>query len=144
MPPAHNLRGPVTRQLRRSAHTELPLRTKSLANEHSHWRVRAARAKAERLTTRVVLGRMVPLEPEECALVTLTRIAPRDLDSDNLPPSMKSIRDELAACLGLDDRSPRIVWHYQQRRAAKGQERYAVEVLVEVFAAEREPLAARG
>lgn len=136
----------MTRQLRRSASLILPLRTKSLANEHAHWRVRAKRAGAERYTTNVCWydGGNRRLEPDECALVTLTRIAPRDLDSDNLPPSMKSVRDELAACLGLDDRNPRIVWHYQQRRAEKGQERYAVDVLVEVFASEREPLAARG
>lgn len=114
---------------------DLPLRTKSLTNQHEHWRHRARRAKAERLLTRTVwrVAGGAPLASGATALVTLTRVSPRELDSDNLPPSMKSVRDELAACLGLDDRDRRIVWAYDQRKPAKGETRYAVlvEVLVE-------------
>lgn len=127
----------------RTIRLSLPIRTKSLTNERTHWRVKAARAKAERTVTRLcfsVAPGHGPLEDGEEAMVTMLRVAPRSLDSDNLPPSMKSIRDELAACLGLDDRDPRIVWAYEQRRAEKGADPYAVDVLVEVYPARVRPM----
>ena len=101
--------------------------TVSLANEHAHWRVRQRRAKHERLQTRLtwiatcgVKGR--PLYTGECARVVLTRHSRGRLDSDNLPVSMKSIRDEIAACLGIDDRSDRVEWLYRQASDGKGVE----------------------
>jgi hypothetical protein len=109
----------------------LPIRTVSLANAHEHWRVRQRRAKAERLQTRIaliVMGAEIGRDavPQPPCQVALTRIAPRDLDSDNLSPSCKSIRDEIAAFLGIDDRDPRVTWVYDQRRG-KARE-YSVEV----------------
>jgi hypothetical protein len=103
------MRAPIT--------LHLPLRTVSLANEHGHWRKRHARSKAERAAVRYawIAENLRPLR-DESATVHLTRVAPRSLDSDNLPPSCKSIRDEIAACLGLDDRSPRVVWTYAQEK----------------------------
>ncbi len=48
--------------------------------------------------------------------VTLTRIAPRKLDDDNLAFAFKGIRDEVAAYFGVDDADPRLTWRYAQER----------------------------
>lgn len=50
--------------------------------------------------------------------VTLTRIAPRDLDGDNLQSSLKAIRDGVADFLKVDDRDSRVTWAYAQERGA--------------------------
>jgi len=54
-------------------------------------------------------------------VVTLTRLGPRELDSDNLQGACKAIRDQVALELGLDDspRSP-IEWVYRQERGEYG------------------------
>lgn len=62
-------------------------------------------------------------------VVTLTRIAPRDFDSDNLAMSFKAARDGIADALGVDDGSARVTWRYAQRRGLKGQ--YAVVIEIE-------------
>jgi hypothetical protein len=61
-------------------------------------------------------------------VVTLTRIAPRALDDDNLRGALKATRDEVAAWLLVDDRDPRVTWTYAERRGAVRE--YAVEVSV--------------
>lgn len=38
----------------------------------------------------------------------------RLLDSDNHVASLKSLRDEIAVTLGIDDADSRITWHYDQ------------------------------
>lgn len=53
-------------------------------------------------------------------LVQWTRIAPRSLDDDNLRSAFKPLRDELAKHAGMDDRSPRYEWQYQQERGKPG------------------------
>jgi len=60
--------------------------------------------------------------------VTLTRIAPDALDTDNLASSNKALRDELAVLLGIDDRSNDVAWAYAQRRGDVRE--YAVEVRI--------------
>ena len=64
-------------------------------------------------------------------IVTLTRVAPRPLDShDNLRSGLKPAVDELAARLGLkSDADPRVEWRYQQERG--GVRVYAVRVSIE-------------
>lgn len=105
---------------------EIPLRTESSANLREHYAVKAKRLASERETTALAwlaAGRPVPAFP---AVVTLTRVSPRLLDSgDNLPVSMKAPRDELARGWGIDDRDPRVEWRYAQRKASKT---FAVEV----------------
>ncbi len=62
-------------------------------------------------------------------VVTLTRVAPRVLDDDNLRTSLKSPRDGVADALGLkSDRDPRIQWLYRESRA--GVREYAVVIVV--------------
>lgn len=107
------------------------LRTVSLTNQRdAHWRHRHRRSKTERLHTwRAWLaagGRV--LKDGERAAVTLTRIAPGTLDDDNLRGAMKSCRDAIAACLGLDDGDERLTFAYAQERGRS----YAVRVEIEV------------
>jgi hypothetical protein len=107
----------------------VPVRTYSITNLRGHWGKKSGPAKLQRDTTwRAWLGAGGrKLSADETAAVRLTRIAPRALDAaDNLPASCKSVRDQIAACLGIDDRSPRVTWTYDQRRGRPRE--YSVEV----------------
>lgn len=108
----------------------MALRTVSEANAHTHWRARQKRAKAQRGAAFAYLRRpTTPLRPVASALVvTLTRIAPRALDDDNLAGSQKHVRDGVADALGINDRDPLVTWRYAQRRGGKGQ--YAVHITI--------------
>lgn len=46
--------------------------------------------------------------------VTLTRLGPRKMDSDNLHGSLKYIRDAIAERFGIDDGDSRFDWMYAQ------------------------------
>lgn len=110
----------------------LPIRLVSEANRasHEHWRIRHKRAQSQRALARMTTAPQVP----RCGfalplMVTLTRIAPRSLDSDNLAASAKAARDGVADALGVDDGDERIEWVYAQRRGKPKE--YAVEIVVE-------------
>lgn len=60
--------------------------------------------------------------------VTLTRISAGALDDDNLRLALKSARDSIAACIGIDDKSPIVEWAYQQEIGAKGLPAVRIEV----------------
>ena len=104
---------------------EIPrIRTVCELNDHSHWRARFKRSQDQKIRVlaalrRTVVGQMMVLAPLD---VTLTRIAPSaGLDvGDNLPSSQKFVRDQVAAMLGIDDRDPRVRWHYAQERGEWG------------------------
>lgn len=113
---------------------ELPIPTRSEANRsrHEHWAVTRKRAAFQRGLTKSLLW--LPLDgtrrSETPVTITLTRISPRRLDTDNLTGALKHVRDGVADALGHpDDSHPRLTWRYAQRRGAKGA--YAVEVRVE-------------
>lgn len=89
----------------------LPVRTVSTLNMREHWAVRARRARQHRAATLVV-----PRMPVPCT-VTLTRLAKRTMDGDNLQGSLKAIRDGIAVRLGVDDADPRVTWEYGQEKA---------------------------
>jgi hypothetical protein len=59
-------------------------------------------------------------------VVRLTRIAPRQLDDDNLRGSLKAARDGVADWLGVPDNDPRIRWDYAQEKGKP--KTYAVRV----------------
>jgi hypothetical protein len=112
----------------------IPLRTVSEANSHEHWRKRQKRAKGQRDAAGLVVRSELYRQGlrdwwaalGRAAVVTLTRIAPRSLDSDNLSGSQKHVRDGVADAMFIDDRDPRVTWAYAQERGAKGQ--YAVRI----------------
>ena len=112
----------------------IPIRTFSEANLREHWAVKARRVKLQREAVAVMWQMQKQCNRIQVAsfvdsglTITLTRIAPRALDShDNLPRSMKAVVDQLASQLCIDDRCRTIHWQYAQRKG-KAKE-YAVEV----------------
>lgn len=102
--------------------TELPLRIESVANKREHWSARARRTKMHRLAALAV-----PPHPLPC-VVTLIRVAPRALDTDNLASGFKALRDGIADRLGVADNDPRVTWRYEQTRG-KSKE-YAARVSI--------------
>lgn len=107
----------------------LPIKISSPANgSHGHWAADAKRRKDQRT---IVKWSLLPLrKPPLPVVVTLTRIGPRDLDTDNLAAGFKSVRDEIAVWLGCGDstRDP-VTWVYEQRRGERNQ--YATQITVE-------------
>lgn len=99
----------------------VPLRTVSLTNQREHWAVRARRAAAERIAVgwslQQSLARHSVMPP---FTVTLTRIAPRRVDTGNLPACVKSPQDSLAAYFGIDDGDPQHEWVYRQEAGPYG------------------------
>ena len=110
----------------------LPIKTVSEANLREHWGKRARRAKKQREAARTCLR--ARLSCDRVALVdgrltvSLTRIAPRALDSDNLAGSFKAVRDGVADALGIDDGSPLIDWQYFQRKGQPKQYAVLIEI----------------
>lgn len=110
----------------------LPIKVTSPANgSHGHWAADAKRRKDQR--TIVKWGLMPLPKPPLPVVVTLTRIGPRDLDTDNLAGGFKSIRDEVAAWLGTGDgtKAP-VTWVYAQERGPT--KTYACRITVETRA----------
>lgn len=106
---------------------KFPTKIKSEANGREHWRVKAKRVKEHRRAALVALhGQVNPRLP---MVLTLTRIAPRKLDDDNLASGFKATRDGIADWLGIDDGDPRLTWRYAQRKGAPKE--YAAEVVIE-------------
>lgn len=102
---------------------QLPIRTKSEANNFEHWRVKDKRKKAHNALIGATLN---PLRSElrlPC-VVTLKRFGPTLLDSfENLPMSFKRIVDFLASILtgkdrGRGDSDPRITWRAEQEKSS--------------------------
>lgn len=101
----------------------LPIRAVSITNMREHWARRSRRAKQQRMAALAIPGLDASWLP---CVVTLTRIAPRELDDDNIRSACKSLRDGVADRLGIDDRDPRVRWEYGQERG--GVREYAVRV----------------
>lgn len=112
--------------------TELPIRIGRGLNERGHWATKHRRAQAEKLAGRLAVqatdawrAKAIPLP----AVVTLTRIAPRALDDDNLAGGFKAVRDGVALALGVDDADPRVRWRYAQERGQP--KHYAARITIE-------------
>jgi hypothetical protein len=90
-----------------------------------HWRVRAERRSEQRKATAAALAGCLPVQMP--AVVRLTRASPGELDDDNLRAALKSIRDQIAEFLGVDDGDQKAVrWVYGQKR----ERNHAVEVMI--------------
>ena len=117
----------------------IPLKTKSgnVGHGREHWAARARRVKDERRATAWAWrqatvrewknGRL--LAPGHPYIITLVRVAPRPLDGDNLLASLKSVRDQIAGELDIDDGTDEATWWYGQERG--GPREYAVMVSIE-------------
>ena len=114
----------------------LPIRTWSEPNLRGHWGRRARRAHKQRETARMLvraaLASLPPSKPvcdrKRKSTIRLTRLAPRELDSDNLVASMKAVRDGVADALGMDDGDERLRWRYAQRKGKPGEYSVLVEI----------------
>ena len=112
----------------------IPIRTVSEANQREHWSKRHRRNVAQQARVAWTL-----FGHEWTALpcrITLTRIAPRKLDPDNLAGSFKHVQDAVAKWLGVDDGDASLTWVYAQRKGAAKE--YAVEVALEAIQEARE------
>lgn len=121
---------------------EIPMKLPSASNLREHWSARHRRAKGQRAIVTAALkdfgkwngvyeaiahlARGLDLE------VTLTRVAPRRLDPNNVPSAFKSVMDAIAAHLGTDDRSDQYRWQYRQE---KGPAAVRIEVCKAIVAA---------
>ena len=106
---------------------EIPLKIESSLNLREHWRVRANRNSSHRSAAWFSLKAAGRWDQFPC-VVTLTRIAPRELDSDNLQGGFKSVRDGVADWLTLNDNDRRIEWRYAQEKGAAKQYAARIEV----------------
>lgn len=110
------------------------IRAENTKNKREHWSGRHRRTKDQRYTTYMTLRQVLGLGTYTLPLlVTLTRIAPRILDSsDNLAVSLSPVTDGVSdylcgTYLGGQDRQAGLVFEYAQRRGNKARE-YAVEI----------------
>ena len=112
----------------------LPLHIVSEANSREHWRVKRKARGHYRLFTKASMvsaswkqGGAAFRPP---CTVTLTRIAPRELDDDNIRGALKAIRDGVADWLGCDDsKRSGVTWEYAQARGEPKQYAVRIEVL---------------
>lgn len=91
--------------------TFIPIKTVSEANRRDHWAKKAKRVKSQREAVYLACPKA-----EVPCVVTLTRVAPRSLDSDNLQSALKATRDSVAQRLGVDDADERVEWRYAQEK----------------------------
>lgn len=111
---------------------EIPIRTVSEANSSEHWTKKHRRKQAQRFALEFGLA-WYKKEIRLPCHITLTRIAPRSLDTgDNLPCSFKHIRDVIAELItgdkrpGLADSDERLTWEYKQEKGKPKQ--YAIRI----------------
>ena len=106
---------------------ELPLRTVSESNRREHWARKAGRVSLHRGTARL-FARSYCADIGVPIIVQMARVAPRELDDDNLRGALKAIRDGIADAFGVKDNDPRIEWRYAQQRGKP--KAYAVHVTI--------------
>lgn len=108
----------------------------SEANNSEHWTKKHRRHKTQKTEIWVKFQNEKPKISLPC-IVTLTRIASRKLDDDNLLFAFKYIRDEIAdhlvqykgKCAGRSDSDDRLTWVYKQEKGRVNH--YAIRVEVE-------------
>jgi len=78
--------------------------------------VRMARQRKEREAVQQawMVARLHRAAVELPAVVTITRVGPRRVDDDNLGGMAKTVRDEVARLMGVDDGDARVAWLYRQ------------------------------
>jgi hypothetical protein len=108
----------------------LPLHLVNSTNRREHWAVKHRRSSAERRAVTMAwrVHCREPIDSQFGYVVQLTYIGPRKLDSDGVVAAFKSVRDQIADELGINDGDAGTTWNYAQRRSRPGQ--YAAEVKV--------------
>ena len=112
----------------------IPMWTCSEKNRHESKWIKAKRTAKQKEGTVLVV---------QCAIkrrdawtrgplvVTLCRVAPGTIDTDNLQRGLSAVRDGIAAALDRGD-APKdgIEWRYSQRKFVKPEPRYSVEIAI--------------
>jgi hypothetical protein len=99
----------------------LNLKTVSESNCSEHWTKKSKRHKQQQFFIRTSFNKEVKNLQLPCK-ITLTRLANRKLDDDNLVSAFKWIRDQLADCIvpgkakGHADSDPRIKWSIRKNK----------------------------
>lgn len=107
----------------------LPIRTGRGLNDRLNPFARHRQNKSERRAVALLFPRLERARMVPPFVVTLTRVSPatRPMDCDNLTGALKSIRDEVARQLKIDDGDrSKAVWQYRQERG-----KWAVVVSIE-------------
>ena len=110
----------------------VPIRIESTPNLREHWAARAKRAREHKSAVWYALRAAKAPYTLPCR-VTLTRIAPRTMDTDNNVAGMKAARDGVALWLQVDDADERISWVYAQRKGPP--KTYRAEIQIEAATA---------
>ena len=99
----------------------VPMKTVSETNQREHWTVRHRRRRIQRHTVMTHLLALGARWTHFPCVVTLTRIASRKLDPDNMVGSMKATIDSLATWMGIDDADERVTWRFEQENKRRGE-----------------------
>lgn len=110
----------------------IPLRTVSESNRAGeHWAQKAKRHKEQKKVVSLCL--LALPHPDLPCKIHLTRVGKKLLDDDNLPPSLKYVRDAIAEWIipnlpiGKADDSTQLKWFYYQEKGKN----YAVNIKFE-------------
>jgi hypothetical protein len=100
---------------------DLPIKVKSPNRQGRFWKsYHFGYAKPVRFAVRVAVRCKIAEKdrPTPPLVITMTRIAPRELDGDNVTTAMKPVRDGIADGLGLTDDAERngLRWECRQMR----------------------------
>ena len=106
----------------------MPIRTQSEANVKEHFHVKAKRAKSQREAS-CLITKSKQVKILTPSVITLTRISPRTLDTDNLARSFKAVRDGIADAIQIDDGDDTVEWRYAQMKGAPKE--YFVGVMIQ-------------
>ena len=96
---------------------EIPIRTVSEMNQREHWKARYRRKKVQQKITQLFLPKKTPTGVHR---ISLTRVAPRAFDPDNLAASFKNIIDTICDWLkpglapGQSDRGLAVTFHQRK------------------------------
>jgi hypothetical protein len=95
-----------------------PIKIVSTANFREHWSAKYRWNKQHAKQVQLAFfGMASKIPPSETGLkITLTRIGGKPMDrADNLPNGFKAVIDQVAQQIGVDDGSPYLSWHFEQR-----------------------------
>jgi|SRR5208283_411141 len=123
-------------EMRLQYRAKMPIKTVSEANSNEHWSAKHKRHKEHRKIVAIYFRNVEIVPP---CTISLTRIAPRMLDDDNLVGSLKHVRDYIADCILpgyqmgradsiVNDGEFALRWEYSQEKGAPKE--YAVKVEV--------------